>query len=569
MKIFAFPEQKQLNPRGFEDFRFYRDFVNPQSRLEVQTDRLNLVNEDYARLYDWIYNEQGRFEGVEANVVDDLGNVYPHFLDLSTLTFTSNDVECDLVARRGMAHFFQRANGLTFERLYQEGGIPNNLMFDVDYLIVPDDLNLQKAVALSLQISLSFQISQVILEAAKLIGDATNPLTATNAVIKAIAIAVQVTVLSVQFAINSVTLKELYLPKIRKFKAMSDYTLITLGCQHLGYTLDSQALFNLRYIATLPKPQMKPNVSIFQFYFNQLGDYFNQGYPSLTDSCPTLWSLIESYLTTYNLRCFVYDGRVKIERTDFFQQNANLVIKPTYSDQQTRERVWEYNDEEVYLRKYFRYQSDFTDLQAVNGIPINVRYSERQTKPLTVINQDLVNIKGLNEYVIPFDLAAVKTDLTGVEKAINGLFGLVDNVINFFGGNSNLQDAIQGRLGVILISQQFFNQTKRLAMASPTSTKQATDYLSRLSINNIIDAYHQDLQVKNNSRRIEKMTVPFTMQKLKTLEQNNFVTLDSGEVAEVAEVANVTYYDRQFKAELVLYFNDNSAFNLEEVKVIQ
>jgi hypothetical protein len=565
MKIYAFPEQRQLNPRGFEDFRFYRDFVSTQSRLEVQTDRLNLVNEDYARLYDWIYNEQGRFEGVEANVVDDLGNVYPHFIDLSTLTFTNNDVECDLVARKGMAHFFERANGLTFERMFFEGAIPNTAILDVEYLIVPDDLNLQKAVALTLQISISFQISQAILEVAKLVGDATNPLTATNAVIKAIAIAVQVTVLAVQFAINSVTLKELYLPKVRRFKAMSDYSLIQLGCQYLGYTLDSQILHALRFICTLPKPQMKPNGSIFQFYFNQLSDYYNTGYPTTADSCPTLWSLIESYLTTYNLRCFVYDGRVKIERTTFFQQNANLVIKPTFSDQQTRERVWEYNDEEVYLRKYFRYQSDFTDLQAVNGIPINVRYSERQTIPNTVINADLVNIKGLNEYVVPFDLAAVKTELTGIENAISTLFGIVDSVVNFFGGNGNLQANITDRLGVMLISQQFFSQTKRLWMM-PQGLKQVPDYQQKLSMNHIIDVFHPDLKVKNNAKRVEKMTVPFTMQKFKTLEQNNFVTLESGEVA---EVANVTYYDRGFKADLVLYFDDTSAFNLDEKKIIQ
>jgi hypothetical protein len=166
---------------------------------------------------------------------------------------------------------------------------------------------------------------------------------------------------------------------------------------------------------------------------------------------------------------------------------------------------------------------------------------------------------------VPFDLAAVKTELTGVENAISTLFGIVDSVVNFFGGNGNLQANITDRLGVMLISQQFFGQTKRLWMM-PQGLKQVPDYQQKLSINHIIDVFHPDLKVKNNAKRVEKMTVPFTMQKFKTLEQNNFVTLESGEVA---EVANVTYYDRGFKADLVLYFDDTSAFNLDEKKIIQ
>ncbi|MBU3660995.1 MAG: hypothetical protein FGM14_14055 [Flavobacteriales bacterium] len=564
MKIKAFPEQVQLNPRNYEDFRFVRDFVTPQSKLEVQTDKLFLVNEDYKRLYRWIYQEQGRLESPEANVIDDLGNVYPHFLDLSSLVISNNEMQLDLVARKGFQHFYEKANGLTFEALHILGGLNASLKIDIDYLIVPDDLNLQRLTSLSLQISISYQLSQAILEASKLVGDATNPFTVTNAVIKAIAITLQIVFLVINLTINTILLKELYFPRIRKLNAYSDYALIKQAVEYLGFTLDSTVLFNLRFIATLPAPQIKPNNSIFSKYFNQLSDYFNTHYPTLTDSCPTLWSLIESYLITYNLRCFVYDGIVKIERRDYFVQNANMVIKPTFTDQGKRESVREFNDEEVYLRKFFHYVTDLTDLHAINSIPNQVRYSEVQTVPNSVINQDLVNIKGLNEYLIPFELAAVKTELTGIESAVSLLFGVIDSVLNFFGSNSNLQNVITDRLGVMMISQQFFQQTKRLYMAQ-NSTKQRSDYQTQLSISNIIDNYHADLKVANNCKRIERQTIPFTMQNFKDLEQNNFVTLESGEVV---EVANCIYYDRKYKADVVLYFDDTSAFNVSETKIV-
>jgi hypothetical protein len=564
MKILAFPEQVQLNPRNFEDFRFVRDFITPRAKLEVQTDKLILVNEDYKRLKKWIYEEQGRFENVEANVVDDTNNIFPHFLDLDGIQFTNNEVQVSLMARKGFEHFYQKSEGLTFEYLHYIGGLPSNLFLDVAYLIIPNDLNLQKIVSLNIEISIVYQLSQLILEAAKLVGDASNPFTITNAVIKGIAIAIQVVSLTIQFATNSNILKELYFPRLRNLKACSDYTLIKKGCEYLGYTLDSQALLDLRYNATLPIPQMNPNESIFQKIFNELGDAFNNGFPTLSDSCPTLWSLIDEYCKTYNLRCFVYNGVVKIEKRSYFFQNANIQIKPTYSEQGTRESVWEFNDEEVYFRKYYHYISDYTDLHAVNQIPLNVRYSERQTKPLSVINQDLVNLKDLNEYVIPFDLGAVKTELTGIEKIVSSVFGIFDSIANFFGGNSNMQSSITDRLGVLTISQQFFQQTKRLRMAT-TGNKQASDYLQQLSINNIIDGYHSDLKVSNNCKKVSKMTIPFTQQKFNLLQQNNFVTLTDGTVV---EIGNIVYYDRKYKADVVIYQDDTSGFNVTEEIII-
>lgn len=565
MKLLAFPDQIQLNPRDFENFRFVRDFTSIENRLEIQTDRLILVNEDYRRVYQWIYHEQGRFEGVECNAVDDLGNVYPHFLNLRRVTFTSNEVAVDLTIRKGHEHFIESARGLTFEYLYSVQPFP---LFEVDYLIVPNDLNLQRIVALTLQISIIYQLTQSTLNAAKVVADAANPFTAPNAVLKAIAVAIQIAALVIQLTVASARIKELYIPKLRKMKAVPDYVLIQRGCQYLGYTLDSQALWMLRFICTVSKPRINPSQSIFQLYFDQLGDNHNTGFPTLMDSCPNLLSLIECYLKTYNLRMFVNNGIVKIERRDFFIQTASMLIKPTFSDQGKRERVWEYNDEEVYLRKSLKYVSDYTDLQAVNGILKTTRYSERQTESQNPINQDLARINGSNEYVIPFELAATKTELTGIEKALSGLFGAIDGIINFFGGNSDLQQSITDRKGVMVISQQFFEQTKRIALkfTGPNSLSrvQREDYQQILSASYIQEFYHADLSVKNNNKRVEKMTIPFTLQKFIDLQTNNFVILEG---IGVAEVANIVYYDRQYKADVVLYIDDTSAFNLNEIIV--
>lgn len=561
MKIIAFPEQIQLNPRNYQDFGFVKDFRNPKSRVSLDFENLVLVNQDYEEVRRWIYERYGRFENIEATIIDDLNNEYQHYLDLSGVKFSDDEVEVGIQARKGTDHFFERAEGLTFEFLFQNGNLVASDFIDVPYLVVPNDLQLQRIVTIAITISTIMQLRSAIFEIAKLAADALDVVGTgvLTTIAKAIALAIYFTLTLIQLIVAFNQLKELYFPKIRYFKACSDLKLIQKGCQYLGFTLESQALTALAKIHTLPRPQAQEQ-SIFQTLFNEFVGYFNTGYPTAQDSCRTLWSLIEDYLTTYNLRIFVYNGIVKIEKRSTFIQNASVVIKPTFSDQSKRQRTWDYNDSEVFGQKYLHYAVDYTDMHS----PDKAQGSQAEyiSTPINVLNPDLVNLPGLRDHLIPFAWGGRKNSLNRIEQFVSGLFGLVDSLVNFFGGNGNLQAGVLDRIGVLVIEQQFFEQTKRLWLDA--NGKQPYNYQTKLSIDNIYLDYHTDLDVQNNCVRYVPMRIPFTMQKFNSLLQNNFVILDSGEVVELMSVG---YKDRKYSADVILAIPDESAFNVQTIKL--
>jgi hypothetical protein len=555
LELRGFADNSLINPRNIEDFGFVRDFRNQQNRLATDFSNIILVNEDYEKWYNWMYSGQGRYEAPPLTITTSSNYSYEYFLSLVESRADKNEVELKIFPRKGMDHFFDKANGLTFERLFKEGNLPASSFVNCPYLIVPDDLNLQQAVVTTLTFSLTFQIQQAVFEVAKLIADALDVVGTgvATTILKTVALTAHLITLGIQMTIVVIQIRGIYLPKIRYLKASFDYKLIKYGVESLGYTLDSQILSQLRYIATIPIPQMNPDTSIFQKIFNELGDYFNTGYPTLQDTTPTLWSLIEHYLNFYNLKIFVFNGIVKIERRDYFIQNANVVIKPTFTEG-TKE-IWEYNND-VTGRKVLKYLSDFSDLQSFDAIPQNVQYGEEISEPITVVNSDLVDMKGLTEIVAPFTLCQTKTELTGLEKILNRLFGAIDGFVNFLGGNSNLQASIQNRLGVILISQQFFSITKKAFIS--TNGYHLPNYFTFLSASNILQNYHKDLRIENNSKKIVKMRIPFTMDNFHLLEQNNFVLLESGESVEIFDI---NYKEMHYSATVTLAKNDTSNFN--------
>lgn len=561
MKIIAFPEQVQLNPDGFENFGFVKDFTEIKSRVSLDFDKLLLVNEDYKLVYDWIYNRFGRFENIEATVKTDSGEEYQHYLDLSNMKFTDDRVEVGIQARKGTDHFFERADGTTFELIRQQGFLTDDLFTDVPFLIVPNNLQLQKIVAIMLTISLIQQTRQLAFEIQKLAADSLDVVGtgALTTIAKVIAFGLYVSLTIYQLILAFKQLRDLYFPKLLHFKACSDYTLIKRGCEYLGFTLDSEFLYSKRKIHTLPKPLARGDLSIFDKLFNEYSGDLNKGYPSALDSTPTLWSLIEDYLETYNLRIFVYNGVVKIEPRSYFVNTATIPIAETFSQQDKRSREWIYNDSQVFGRKYLRYSVDFTDYHSPD---ISSGYqAEYISQPISVLNADLVNLKGLNEYLIPFALGGRKNGLTGIEKVAKALFTPIDLLISLFGGQT-LGSQIDLRDGVLMVESLYFQQSKKLWLNS--DGKQPVNYIDYLSVDKIYTDYHEDMEVNNNCKKLITMKIPFTMDNFHSLLTNNFVILDSGETV---EVLNVKYKDRKYYAEITIAKNDDSNFNVKTVKL--
>ena len=160
MKIKAFPELVDINPKKFKELALVKNFRDPRSGVTINADDLILVRENYNRLIKWIYEEYGRFENPAATITTDSGTVLNYYLDLSKVKISLNSASIGIQARKSFGHFFKDAEGLSFELLRFKGFLPDSMAVSVPYLVVPNNLEMQKALAIVTVLSLSYQLSQ-------------------------------------------------------------------------------------------------------------------------------------------------------------------------------------------------------------------------------------------------------------------------------------------------------------------------------------------------------------------------------------------------------------------------
>lgn len=562
MIIKAFPDNQQLNPRNIDDLGFIKDFRLETGRVSLDFTDLVLVNKDYERLFRWIYQEQGRFENVAATVETSTGVQYPHYLDLKTAKWTNNQVTVGMQSRKGTDHFMQDAENLIWKVVYNDGFIPASAVREVPYVIVPSNIKLERAIAIITTMSLLDQFNRALFEIEKLIADGldvagTGLLTALA---KAVALAIHFALVVVALISTFNRLRELYFPTLRFLQAVSDYDLIKAGCEKLGYTFESNELFQNQDICTMGKPLAQEGKGFLTFFQNDVSaTFFNYPYPTSEDSCPTLWSLIDHYLTKYKWKIFVYDGVVKLEPKAFFQNAATQTIKPAYTNQGEREPEKEFYNEDIFGRRYVTWATDFSDMHSPDS-NLGSR-AEEINNSLNPINPDLVSLTGLDEERINFAWAGRKDGLTKIEQLIADVFSFVDSVINIFGGNSNYAAAIESRVGVMVIEKEYFEVTKKLYLKQVGGLwKQPSDYQEVLSADKIVEDYYEPL----TSYTVQQYRVPYTQEKFEELLQNNFVNLPSGTTIEVLEV---NWKDRKYAATFTVLEPDNSAFNTETIKL--
>ena len=567
MDITGFPDNINLNPEGYRDLAFVKNFRELRSGVTLNVDTFVLNREAKVRLLEWIYDEQGRFENPAVTITSDSGTIYPHYLDLKTAETGLERATVGVQARKSVGHFFDDADFLTFELLNSKGFLTGFEVI-VPYIIVPDNVEIQGVITTITVLSLTYQLFQAAFELAKAVAAfldvvGTGLLTAIGQ-LAALIIFFVLTVISLIQAI--LDLKELVFPTVRNFKAFSDIDLIRQGCEFLGYTLDSNVLVNELFgMHTLGVPEAVDGKSIFKFFQNEQTSFFNKGYPTAQDSTPTLGSLIDFYLKTFNLRIFVFDGVVKIERRLFFANTATINLVPTLTDQSNHTDVYTFNEDDVWGRMYDHWQVDYSDIHSPDTF--HGMKSEHITEQVNTINSDLVRLVGLKENSAPYALAGRKNGFNKIETIFIGVFNLADQVITAFGGIA-ITPIISDRDGVMVLEKQYFSITKKLWGVPVIKTvgtqtvrelKHVSNYKQILSMASIYDLFKKDLEVKNNNFAEKTMVVPFTDDNYTSLLMNNFVNMDGFD--DPVEVVRIEWFDRQWKAEITILLPDTSAFN--------
>lgn len=558
----------EIHPEELNELGFKSTFGKRPSQVLLSFDQLTLVGEDREQIYQSIYFGQGRFEGIPIQCISDSGVQSQYYLSMRGLVFTDNSVKVRCIPRKGNLHFFEKADNLSWEVIKNEGFLPESMSVKVPYLIVKDDLVINSIILAVTSYSMIMEIARTIKSIGDLAGDALDVLgTGVLATIaKAIVLAVYLATLIIAL-INLINqLVQLFFPKLRNLRATSDYVLIRQACEYLGYTLDSELLLSLQNQHTLPIPiinEIRP--SIFEFLPDELGDGFNYWYPTVSDTVPTPGALIAEIEKQYNAETVVYDGVVKIETRSYFMANAMTSVPNVLNKQDTREMEWTYNDDEAWKRKILRWTIDYADKHTADNFYKNA--TELDTRPVTVVNPDLVEITNYHEETFSFALGQRKNKLNRVEETVRIIFKIADSIVDIFAPNPGFENKILDRKGCLIISDQNYSVTKKLWLnVSGGVGKQPIDFIDYLSPSYIYDTYHKDYEVKTNSKMVVVGSpVPMTDYKYHLFAKNKYIVLE--DTGEVVELLSADWKDRQSECIIDYQKFDNSGFNTETVKI--
>lgn len=523
--------------RDIENIGFKSVFAREFNELELTTDTISLVLGSTTLIYQHIQT-YGCEVGMPCTIVDETAS-YDYIIDLTQKPiFSERGIDVKIRKRKGKGLFMDNALGSTFESLRAQGVVYPS--FTTPYVIIKDN-QFEQGLTLSISIfSMVQATAQAVKDTISLsyeLAGAIGSLSPALIIAAGLKLAAQLVYDFVIFkALLDLTkrFKELIFPKIRYLNACTVFELINQSCINLGYTFKSNLLSTLGGLSILPVPLQKTNKSIFNFKQDDLNSAFNKGYPTASDSVPTLGLLIQAIELTFNASMRVVDGVVQIERRDYWATIPSVNITPALNDQEKRQDVYSLNTDEAWSRYFIQYQTDFSDLNTLNEL--TGTYREIGAKNTNLPSADLNLLKGLKQVDIPFSLVSRKEEYSFIEKLALELFIIIDALTGL-----NTASIIQNRIGVAQFSQQFFENTKLLYIVN---SKQPSNYLDYIGATALYNNYHSIEEITNVSfREYDGAPVIINFAQYQQLLNNNYITID-GISCEVVDMEYIPYHSK-------------------------
>ncbi len=542
-------------PRNLTEIGVVSDFTGNPDFLSISVDAVILPREANDIILSHIQSV-GLFEGIPYSVEMDDGVTIEYYVDLMDgVKVRQHEIEVRIKKRTSKDNFFERAEGTSWELLAKKG--VNFQNYDVPYFVIKDN---QFETALQLSI-ITFIMTKELIEAGHKIGQSINLLVEATIPIYGIAPtttppfftittsfntpaivgnAINVLLNIVYFGLILIALidlaSQLFLvlfPPKRKLKGVYFRELLDKACEHFGYTFESDLLDAQPYWTLLPVPLVRDRDSEWNILPDAIFPVFNNGYPSSSDSTASVLQFIQALETMFNGKTFVIGNVVRLERRDWLQSQTQNQILPAMTLQAQRDDEFTYNTEDVWKRYYLHYIVDFQDLHTADGKTYDAHDTELSTEPaFPITNEDLVSIKGLNDVSIPFSLGARKDNLNWLELIALDLLTQTDDLINSFGGNSNLAQQVTSRKDALQISQTYFSQTKVIygqvgAVQSGEIVTTESDFNNILSASSLYKKYHTINEIQNNDYIIrENVRIRISSQDFVSLLSNNYAEIN-------------------------------------------
>jgi hypothetical protein len=548
----------EITPRNIESIGFVSNWTDSTSMsnkdhkdLSLNVDTIILPNEGKREVENWL-STMGSFVGIPYQVQLSNGTKIDYYVDLTEQPiYKDYEVEVKLKRLKNQDNFYEQAQGTSFDYLSFTNKATFNYI-DVPYIIVPNNQT-EMGVTLSLSIFVMVKaVEEAILKTAELSAELVADLIPDTGVGVGAVIIVKIadlikdaTRLALQIAYTILLiialkkladqLSELIFPKIRNFKACKVKELIEKSCIGLGYKFKSTLLDSLDGLTVLPVPLIKSKYKgknlkkyTIDFIANELDFAYTKGHPTGSDSVSSVWQLVQSIETTFNAKCRVSNGLVEIESVNYWKDIAINQINTSLVLQDTRQDKYTFNTHESWKRCYIHYQPDYSDYHTLDNFDV----TDFEASTDSIQNSYNDNIKGLRDISVPFSLGRRKDTLNWIEQRAKDLFIVIDSICS-----TSYQSNITDRIGILIVGQQYFVNTKLLYTSNG---KQLESYIDKIGASALWNNYHYLSQIQLNGYKIkESVKILMNDENFVNLLNNNWANING----KVCELLNLEYKD--------------------------
>jgi len=550
----------EITPRNIESIGFVSNWTDSTSMsdkdhkdLSLNVDTIILPNEGKREVENWLAS-MGSFAGIPYQVQMSNGTKIDYYVDLTEQPiYKDYEVEVKIKRLKNQDNFYEQAQGSSFDYL----SFTKKATFtyiDVPYIIVPQN-QIEMGLTLSLSIFVMVQtLETAILKLAELSAELVADLVpdvgvgvgavvivkVVDLVKDAVKLALQIAYVALLIiAIKKLAdqLSELIFPRIRNFKACKVKELIEKSCISFGYTFKSTLLDSLDGLTVLPVPLIKSKYKgknlkkyTIDFIANELDFAYTKGHPTGSDSVSSVWQLIQAIETTFNAKCRVSNGLVEIESVNYWKDIATNQINTSLVLQDTRQDKYTLNTHESWKRCYIHYQPDYSDYHTLD----NFEVTDFEASTDSIQNSYNDNIKGLRDISVPFSLGRRKETLNWIEQRAKDLFIVIDSICS-----TSFESNITDRIGVLIVSQQYFVNTKLLYTSSG---KQLENYIAKIGASALWYNHHYLSQIQLNGYKIkESVKILMNDENFVNLLNNNWANING----KICELLQLEYKDME------------------------
>lgn len=467
-----------------------------------------------------------------------------------------NEVEIGVEVLRSNNSFQAQASALQFRRLEFLGLIPNADRVQVPYNInyIPDGV-----VLVSLGIStfmMARELYYFIQKTGEIVAAIANTVTIPMAIIMAalhIAYLAGI-IIALTNLINQI-FEQLY-SVTRYHTGVKFKILFERACNYLGVTFastifDDPKWANAVYLPTKTE-RGRMNSNIYQ-----------NGTPSQQDAGWYFFGeFIENAQTFFNAEYRIYNGVMRFERWDWWQQTATLTLDANWTNQDRLLNEIGNNANEFVGGYTMSFQFDNQDQNTYDNF--NGTVYDVITENVSGVGSNYENDGGALMLEFPLSRGTRKDSLTRFETVLLGLATFIDGLVTIFtigNASTNFANNIQNRIGNLQLSDHFTNMPKilfcendgRLSPIQPTASLMWTEFHR---INSFVP-------INNQHNQWKKYNIPqrFCQDNFVTLLENNFVSANSGNIVKVDSVKWIVEEDA---AELQIAENTIYNTNLKQ-----